>query len=105
MKEKLLSTREVSTILGIPENEVIKLAEKNLIPHFRVAGEFLRFKKDDALKIKSAVRKKYNLPDKRYGPRIETIKEFLYFNDFYIVSMIIIFILMWVIVKDIAFGA
>jgi len=103
MKEKLFTTREGSQILGISEKEIIDLADKNLIPHFKVAGEFLRFKKEDILKIKPAIKKKYNLSEKKHNS-LERIREFIYFNDFYLVSAIIIILLLWIIIKDIAFG-
>ncbi|MBP7087820.1 MAG: helix-turn-helix domain-containing protein [Candidatus Omnitrophica bacterium] len=101
MREKLLVTREASRILGISEKEIIQLADANLIPHFRVAGEFLRFKREDLSKVKPAIKKKYNLPDKQHH-RLARIKEFFYFNDFYITSAVIIIILLWIILKDIA---
>jgi len=101
MKEKLLNTREASSTLGISEKEIIDLANTNLIPHFKVAGEFLRFKKEDILKIKPAIKKKYRLPEKKHR-RMDKAKEFFYFNDFYIISTIVIIALLWVIIKDIA---
>jgi len=88
-------------MLGISEKEIIKLANANLIPHFRVAGEFLRFKKEDILKVKPVIKRKYNIPD-RQAHRMERIKEFFYFNDFYIVSVVIIVVLLWIVIKDIA---
>ena len=104
MKEKLFTTREGSQILGISEKEIIDLADKNLIPHFKVAGEFLRFKKEDILKVKPAVRKRYNLSERKHN-LLERIREFIYFNDFYLVSATIIILLLWVIIKDIIFNA
>ncbi len=104
MRERLLSTREVSHILSISEKEIINLANANLVPHYKVAGEFLRFRKEDILKVKPAIKKKYNLPEHDHHT-LEKMKEFFYFNDFYIISTIIIVLLMWVIVKDIAFGS
>ncbi len=104
VKGNLLVTREVSQLLGISEKDIIELANAKLLPHFKVAGEFLRFKREDILKIKPAIKKKFNLPEKKlYYP--ERIKEFLYFNDFYIVSAIIIMALAWIIIKDFIFGA
>ncbi|MFH1504899.1 MAG: helix-turn-helix domain-containing protein [Candidatus Omnitrophota bacterium] len=103
MKEKLLNTREASSALGISEKEIINLANTNLIPHFKVAGEFLRFKREDVTKIKPVIKKKYRLSEKKYR-RADKVKEFLYFNDFYIISTIIIIILLWVIIKDIVFN-
>jgi len=103
MAEKLLTTREASHILGISEKDIINLAGSNLIPHFKVAGEFLRFKREDVLRVKSAIKRRYNIPEKEHR-RIERIKEFFYFNDFYIISLAIIAILLWVIIKDIVFN-
>ncbi len=99
MKEKLIATREVSQILGILEKEVIDMAEAKLIPHFKVAGEFLRFKKEDVLRVKPKIKKMYNLPEKKIR-YIEELREFIYFNDFYIISITIIVVLIWVILKD-----
>lgn len=99
----MLGTREVSKILGISEQEIIELANSHLMPHFRVAGEFLRFKKEDVLRLKPVIKKKYNIPERKHH-RLEKMREFLYFNDFYIVSTVIILILVWIIVKDIVFS-
>ena len=64
MSERLLTTREVSHILGISEKDIINLAGSNLVPHFKVAGEFLRFRREDILRVKPAIKKRYNLPEK-----------------------------------------
>lgn len=101
MKERLFTTREVSHTLGISEKDVIGLANQNIIPHFKVAGEFLRFKKEDILRVKPAIKKKYNIPEKK-DRSLEQVKEFIYFNDFYLVSAVIIAVLLWVIFKDLA---
>lgn len=97
--EKLITTREVSLILDLSEQDVIDLAGANILPHFKVGGEFLRFKREDVLKVKNNVKKKYNLPSGK-NPNSNRVKEFLYFNDFYIVCTIIITVLLWIIFKD-----
>jgi excisionase family DNA binding protein len=99
MKEKLLTTREVSQVLGLSEQDVIDLAKASLLPSFKVAGEFLRFRKDDILEVKETIKKKYALPEKRYHGW-ERVREFLYFNDFYIISAVIIAVLLWFVTKD-----
>jgi len=99
MKEKLLTTREVSHILGLTEQEVIDLANTNLLPSFKVAGEFLRFRKEEIFKVKETIKHKYNLPEKKHRLK-DTLREFLYFNDFYIVSALVIVVLLWTILKD-----
>lgn len=98
-KEKLLTTREASHLLGISEKEIIELAKKNLIAHFKLGGEFFRFRRGDLLHIRPAIKRRYNLPEKTH-PRRELLREFLYFNDFYIISGAIIIALVCFILKD-----
>lgn len=98
-KEKLLTTREASHFLGISEKEVIDLANNNLMAHFKLGGEFLRFRREDLINIKPLIKKKYNLPEKKHLRR-ELLREFFYFNDFYIISGAIIITLVFIILKD-----
>ncbi len=98
MREKLLTTREVSKILEISEKDVIELTENNKIPHFKVAGEFLRFRKDDIVDLKKEIQKRFNIHKEKVSTS-ERIREFIYFNDFYIVSSIVIVVLLWAIFK------
>lgn len=102
MKDKLLTTREVSHLLGVNEKEVIDLAKANIIPHFKVGGEFLRFKKEDILKIKRQIKERDDLAEPE-NKNLAKLKEFFYFHDFYIIGGIIIFILLWIILKDFSF--
>ena len=96
---KLLTTREVSQELGLLEKEVIQLAQENKIPHFRIAGEFFRFKKEDILRVKPKIKKKHGMGENEIQIKNKA-REFIYFNDFYIGSAIIILVLLWLIVKD-----
>jgi len=98
MREKLLNTREVSQILDISEKDVIDLTKLGKIPHFKVAGEFLRFRKDDILNLKKEIQKKFDI-QKEKTPMHEAIGEFFYFNDFYLISGSIIVLLVWLIFK------
>ena len=98
MGEKLLATREVSQILEISEKDVIALTKLNKIPHFKIAGEFLRFKKDDIQQLKEEIQTKFNI-HKEKVPQSEQLREFLRFNDFYLVSSLVIMLLLWTIFK------
>lgn len=98
MKENLLTTREVSQILEISEKDVIELTKLGKIPHFKVAGEFLRFQKENILNLKKDIQVKFNI-SKEVIPMREKVGSFLYFNDFYILSTVIIVALLWVIFK------
>ena len=98
MKEKLLTTREVSRILGISEKDVIYLTEAGKIPHFKIAGEFLRFNKDSIINLKKEIQRKFNIHNES-ASIIDRLRDFFYFNDFYIVSFLVIVVLLWAIFK------
>ncbi|MBD3245759.1 MAG: helix-turn-helix domain-containing protein [Candidatus Omnitrophica bacterium] len=98
MKEKLLTTREASQQLKLSEKELIDLARTGLIPHFKLGGEFLRFKQQDIVRIRREI-KKYNLPHRKVQ-RWERIKEFLYFHDFYLIASALIIGLLWILIRD-----
>ena len=93
-EEKLLTVREVSLVLNISEKEVMDLAQGGAIPAYKVGGVFVRFKKEQVYEYQkkfhpSSLRKdsakKSSLGDK--------LSDFLYFNDFYILSGVLIVLL------------
>jgi len=90
-EEKLLTIRDVSHLLGITEKEVIDLAEKQIIPAYRLAGVYLRFKRQQIeefrIKNKSIIKSAVPLRESSFKEKIE---DFFYFNDFYIFSGLII---------------
>jgi len=99
-EEKLLTVRDVSIILGISEKEVVDLAESGKIPAYKVGGVYLRFKKEQVqdfrksthpVSHKAKISKKYPVRDK--------ISDFFYFNDFYILSILIIILLLTIIFR------
>jgi excisionase family DNA binding protein len=93
-EEKMLTVRDVSIILGVSEKEVLDLTEKGTLPGYKVGGVYLRFKKEQVeqykknqshLKPKAAKEESVGLGSK--------IRDFFYFNDFYIFALIFIIIL------------
>lgn len=100
-EEKLLTVRDVSIILGISEKEVIDLAESGQMPAYKVGGVFLRFKREQVDEIRKTFRpaisaheenrKKYSIDEK--------IRDFFYFNDFYILSVLIILLMLAIIFR------
>ena len=101
MKDKTITLRQASEILGIPEKEIINLAVSDSILHIKIDGGFLRFHREDTLSIKDEIAKKYNLTaiDARTGKK-EKIKNFFFTNDFYLISWMVIVILLFIILKD-----
>jgi excisionase family DNA binding protein len=97
--EKLLTIREVALVLGIGEKEVIELAEKGIIPAYKVAGVYLRFKKEQVEGLKDKLKDKlvafgYNLENKNNYTFWERVNDFFYFNDFYILSFLILLLML-----------
>lgn len=91
-EERLLTIRDVSIILGISEKEVIDLAEGGRIPAYKIGGVYLRFKRHQVEEFRKEHHAEFAKP-KEHGPKHplkERIGDFLYFNDFYILALLII---------------
>jgi excisionase family DNA binding protein len=50
--ENMLNAREASELLGITEEKLTVLVECKVVPAYRVAGQFLRFKKEELAAVK-----------------------------------------------------
>lgn len=102
MAEKLLNTREVSKYLDIPEEEIRKLVERGELPAYRLGGSILRFRKDQIEEIKQKGLPRISALEKEAASApqssfFERIKDFIYFNDFYVISVVIVVILVVII--------
>ncbi|MFH1397916.1 MAG: helix-turn-helix domain-containing protein [Candidatus Omnitrophota bacterium] len=99
-EEKLLTVRDVSYFLGISEKEVLDLSESGVIPAYKVGGVYLRFKRDQVeeykKKNKSLLQKNNLSLDYPFSDRVQ---DFLYFNDFYLFSFVIIALIIFIIFK------
>jgi len=112
MPEKLLTLKEVSDMLGVSEEDVKKLTEKGVMPAYKVGGQFLRYRKEQVGIIRNEI-KSASLPreeparaakrkaDKTYDESFQDrILDFFYFNDFYILSTVLIFTIVYIIFKS-----
>ena len=119
MPEKLMTLRELSEYLRVPEDRLVQLSKERVIPSYKIGGELLRFRKEqiDAMRreidshVKDVVRQKVLPPGSSVGEVkmierpgapsrntfLESLRDFLYFNDFYILSAAIAGILLAVI--------
>ena len=99
MSEKLLTIKEVCQYLSLSEEDLRKLVDRGEIPAYRLGGTILRFRKDQIDRIKAKGIPKISKVEEEVltiasEGRLERWKDFLYFNDFYIFSAIIIVILL-----------
>jgi len=98
MNEKLLNIKEVARNLDISEDAVKGLVEKGELPAYRIGGSFLRFKGDQ---IEAYLRRKNASSTgqdahERFSSSytfLEKLEDFLYYNDFYILSLILLILI------------
>jgi len=99
--EKLLTVREVSLMLNISEKEVMDLAETGAIPAYKVGGVYLRFKREQVLgyqkKAVSASPERFETLQK--DNFADHLRDFFYFNDFYILAAVLIALLLMIIFR------
>ena len=93
-EEKLLTVREVSIMLGVSEKDVLDLTENGTIPGYKIGGVYLRFKKEQVEQYKKNLHHLHPKAAKDqpvgFGSKV---KDFFYFNDFYIFAAIFIVLL------------
>jgi len=114
--DRLLTLNEAAEFLGIDPESFQVLVQKYNIPHYKIAGKFVRFSQNELEKyrkeikeVRETIRKKTLINVNRSSQPLEykrkdlswglKLYEFLRFNDFYIVSFIIILILLYYIFK------
>ena len=99
-EEKLLTVREVSLILAVSEKEVLDLAESAALPAYKVGGVYLRFKREQVEEYRKSQKPVSNprAASKEYSFQ-DRLSDFFYFNDFYILSGILVLIILFIIFR------
>ena len=96
-QDKLLTVREAAEELGITEQEVIDLAGQGKIPAYKIGGIYLRFKSEHVQEAKQSIsragQKKFKVG------RLQRLADFFYFNDFYILALSIIILMLIIIFR------
>lgn len=93
-EEKLLTVRDVSVILGVFEKDVLDLAEKGVIPAYKIGGLYLRFKKEQVEQYKKTHHHAHSGSQAKEPKAFkDAIHDFFYFNNFYIFAALFIVLL------------
>ena len=111
MDEQYLNVHQASEILDITEEEIWELVHKQKVPVHNIAGAFLRFKKSEVEELKNTWRIQRELfpGTSRYFSHkktfeksgvFENIRDFWYFNDFYIICSLMILMLLYFIISS-----
>ena len=98
--EKLLTVREAAIMLDVSERAVMDLVDEGKLSAYKIGGVYLRFKKDQLDSYKESTgglsREKQK---EKLGPFKDRAADFFYFNDFYIVSAIVIAVIIFIIIR------
>ena len=93
-----ISVRETAQILGVSEKKVMDLVEEKKLQAYRIADQFLRLKKSEVLEIKNAGQVAADSVPQAYTAA-EKMADFFYFNDFYLISGVVIVLLLCLILN------
>lgn len=91
-----ISVRETAQLLGITEKKVMDLIEEGKLQAYRIANQFLRLRREEVLSLRNSGEVESESTEIPYIPS-ERLKDFFYYNDFYLVSLAIILGLLYVI--------
>lgn len=94
----LLSPEEVKSFLEIPDEDLDRLVNQGKLQAYRIGGAYLRFRKEDILTLKHEIH-----PGKKTAlsiPWFVRIWDFWRFNNFYILSLLLIGILFYFVARS-----
>lgn len=94
--QQFVTVREAAQILGISEKKVMDLVESGKLQAYRIANQFIRFKRGEVESMKTTGSVAADITQYEYTSS-ERIQDFIYFYDYYIISGLIILFLLYII--------
>lgn len=99
MSGQYITVRETAQILGTSEKKIMDLIESKKLQAYRIADQFLRLKRAEVMQMRTSgevvsenIQHEYTLLDR--------LKDYIYFNDFYIIAFGIIALLLYIILAS-----
>ena len=89
-----ISVRETAQLLGVSEKKVMDLIQERKLQAYRIADQFLRLKKSEVVNIHSTGSVAREITPVAYTSQ-EKLRDFFYFNDFYIFCCLLILALLF----------
>ena len=96
MSAQYITVRESAQILGVSEKKIMDLIDGRQLQAYRIADQFLRLKRAEVMQIRQSGDVVSEQAQDVYSGG-ERFRDFLYFNDFYLVVGLIIVSLLYVI--------
>src|SRR5277367_3052286 len=96
MSSQFITVRETAQILAVSEKKVMDLIENGNLQAYKIADQFLRLKRNEVVNMISTgqVVSENFTHDYTTGERV---RDFFYFNDFYLIALVIIGALLYII--------
>ncbi len=96
MSSQYITVRETAQILAVSEKKVMDLIENGNLQAYKIADQFLRLKRNEVINIQSTGQVVSENAVSIYT-KGERVRDFFYFNDFYLVALVVIGILLYII--------
>ncbi len=96
MADQFISVREAAQLLRVSEKKIMDLVEGKRLGAYRIAGQFLRLKRNEVLNLQIVDKIVEETVQFKYTSA-ERLWDFVYYNDFYIIAMGLIGLLLYLI--------
>ena len=93
-----ISVRETAQLLGISERKVMDMIEAKELQAYKIANQFLRLKRMEVMALQRSGSVENETIQHPYTTS-ERIRDFFYYNDFYLISGLLIIVLVYVVVS------
>jgi excisionase family DNA binding protein len=96
--DNLLSPEEVKQYLEVQDRDIDHFVQRGKLHAYKIGGTFLRFRKEEVLALKQEFRPAAKA--RSAIPWYVRILDFWRFNNFYILSLILIAVLLFILVRS-----
>ena len=96
MSSQYITVRETAQIMAVSEKKVMDLIESGNLQAYKIADQFLRLKRNEVANMLTTGQVVSENIKHIYTPA-ERMRDFFYFNDFYLGALVVIGILLYII--------
>ena len=96
MSSQYITVRESAQILAVSEKKIMDLIEAGSLQAYRIADQFLRLKRNEVVNMLSTGQVVSENVSLSYTAG-ERVRDFFYFNDFYLIAFAVIGVLLYII--------
>ena len=96
MSSQYITVRETAQILAVSEKKVMDLIEGGQLQAYKIADQFLRLKRNEVVSMRASGQVIGENVIQTYSVG-ERVRDFFYFNDFYLIALAVIGVLLYII--------